>query len=80
MVAEHVMTVYETLERPLLPVLAAMERRGISVDRQVLSRLSGEFAQRGADLSQCSRDRGAGGAAANSERGARARARSGAPG
>jgi DNA polymerase-1 len=50
MVAEHVMTVYETLERPLLPVLARMERRGISVDRQVLSRLSGEFAQRGAAL------------------------------
>ena len=50
MVAEHVMSVYETLERPLLPVLARMERRGISVDRQVLSRLSGEFAQRGAAL------------------------------
>jgi DNA polymerase-1 len=50
MVAEHVMTVYETLERPLLPVLARMERRGVSVDRQVLSRLSGEFAQRGAAL------------------------------
>jgi DNA polymerase I len=50
MVAERVMTVYETLERPLLPVLARMERRGISVDRQVLSRLSGEFAQRGAAL------------------------------
>jgi DNA polymerase-1 len=50
MVAEHVMTVYETLERPLLPVLARMERRGISIDRQVLSRLSGEFAQRGAAL------------------------------
>ena len=50
MVAEHVTGVYETLERPLLPVLARMERRGISVDRQVLSRLSGEFAQRGAAL------------------------------
>ena len=50
MVAEHVTTVYETLERPLLPVLARMERRGISVDRQVLSRLSGEFAQRAAGL------------------------------
>src|SRR6267154_1864841 len=50
MIAEHVMTVYETLERPLLPVLARMERRGISVDRQVLSRLSGDFAQRGAAL------------------------------
>ena len=44
--AERVTTVYETLERPLVPVLARMERRGISIDRQVLSRLSGEFAQR----------------------------------
>ena len=46
MAAEHVATVYETLERPLVPVLARMEGRGISIDRQVLSRLSGEFAQR----------------------------------
>ncbi len=43
--AEHMTTVYETLERPLVAVLARMERRGISIDRQVLSRLSGEFAQ-----------------------------------
>jgi DNA polymerase-1 len=50
MVAERVTSVYETLERPLLPVLARMERRGIAVDRQVLSRLSGEFAQRSAGL------------------------------
>jgi DNA polymerase-1 len=48
--AEHVLTVYETLERPLLPVLARMERRGISIDRNVLSRLSGEFAQEAASL------------------------------
>ena len=45
---DHVTTVYETLERPLAEVLARMERRGISIDRQVLSRLSGEFAQRAA--------------------------------
>ena len=44
--AEHVATVYETLERPLVPVLARMEGRGISIDRQMLSRLSGEFAQK----------------------------------
>jgi DNA polymerase-1 len=50
MAAEHTTTVYETLERPLVPVLARMERRGISIDRQVLSRLSGEFAQRSAAL------------------------------
>ena len=48
--AEHVLTVYETLERPLLAVLAHMERRGISIDQQVLSRLSGEFAQEAAGL------------------------------
>ena len=43
-------TVYETLERPLVPVLARMERRGVLVDRQRLSRLSGDFAQRMAAL------------------------------
>jgi DNA polymerase I len=48
--AERVSSVYETLERPLIPVLARMEQRGISIDRQVLSRLSGEFAQRAAAL------------------------------
>ena len=48
--AEQVTSVYETLERPLVPVLARMERRGISIDRQVLSRLSGEFAQRAGAL------------------------------
>ncbi|MCA6112102.1 DNA polymerase I [Bradyrhizobium cenepequi] len=45
LVAERITTVYETLERPLVSVLARMERRGISIDRQVLSRLSGDFAQ-----------------------------------
>ncbi|MEZ5788312.1 MAG: DNA polymerase I [Xanthobacteraceae bacterium] len=50
LIAEHVTTVYETLERPLVPVLMRMERRGIAIDRQVLSRLSGEFAQKAAAL------------------------------
>ncbi len=50
--AERVVTVYETLERPLLAVLARMERRGISIDRDVLSRLSGEFAQEAAGLEE----------------------------
>src|SRR5450432_537265 len=45
LVAERMTAVYETLERPLVTVLARMERRGISIDRQVLSRLSGDFAQ-----------------------------------
>src|SRR5215475_3131251 len=48
--SERVVSVYETLERPLVAVLARMERRGISIDRQVLSRLSGEFAQRSGAL------------------------------
>jgi len=43
--AEGLMSVYERLERPLVDVLARMEERGISVDRQVLSRLSGDLAQ-----------------------------------
>ncbi len=43
--AEGMTTVYETLERPMPVVLARMERRGICVDRAILSRLSGEFAQ-----------------------------------
>ncbi|MCB4767490.1 DNA polymerase I [Ancylobacter sp. Lp-2] len=45
LVAERKSTVYETLERPLVTVLANMERRGILIDRQMLSRLSGDFAQ-----------------------------------
>jgi DNA polymerase I len=43
--AEGLMQVYETLERGMPDCLAKMERRGISIDRQILSRLSGEFAQ-----------------------------------
>jgi DNA polymerase-1 len=46
LVAERMTNVYETLERPLVPVLARMEARGIKVDRQILSRMSGEFAQK----------------------------------
>ncbi|WP_134498646.1 DNA polymerase I [Microvirga pakistanensis] len=45
LVAEHRATVYETLERPLVDVIARMEMRGILVDRQILSRLSGDFSQ-----------------------------------
>ena len=43
--AERKASVYERLERPMVPVLARMEMRGISIDRQMLSRLSGDFAQ-----------------------------------
>ncbi|OYU91040.1 MAG: DNA polymerase I [Bradyrhizobiaceae bacterium PARB1] len=48
--AERMNTVYETLERPLIAVLARMERRGISIDRQVLSKLSADFAQTAARI------------------------------
>jgi DNA polymerase-1 len=47
---EQVTTVYETLERPLSPVLVQMERNGIKVDRDVLSRMSNTFAQKMAGL------------------------------
>ncbi|MGH6864716.1 MAG: DNA polymerase I [Methyloceanibacter sp.] len=43
--AEAVTAVYETLERPLQPVLAEMERTGVKVDRATLASLSGSFAQ-----------------------------------
>ncbi|HTZ67959.1 MAG TPA: DNA polymerase I [Roseiarcus sp.] len=46
LVAEKMTTVYERLERPLVEVLARMERRGISIDRDMLSRLTGDFSQR----------------------------------
>jgi len=46
----HVTTVYETLERPLVPVLAEMEMHGIKVDRDHLSRMSNNFAQKMAGL------------------------------
>ncbi len=36
--------VYERVDRPLIPVVAQMERHGIKVDRQALARLSEEFA------------------------------------
>jgi DNA polymerase-1 len=43
--AESVTTVYETLERPLAPVLALMERTGVMVERATLASLSLSFAQ-----------------------------------
>ena len=46
----RVTTVYETLERPLIPVLARMEMAGVQVDRETLSRMSGAFAQKMAGL------------------------------
>ncbi|MEK1851720.1 MAG: DNA polymerase I [Phyllobacterium sp.] len=52
LVADGLVSVYERLERPLIPVLARMEERGISVDRQILSRLSGDLAQSAAAIEE----------------------------
>jgi len=46
----RVTSVYESLERPLVPVLVDMEMKGIKVDRDVLSRMSNGFAQKMAGL------------------------------
>ncbi len=43
--AEGKRTVYETLERPLISVLADMESAGIMIDPDLLRRLSNDFAQ-----------------------------------
>ena len=50
LVREHLVTVYETLERPLVAIIAAMERRGVLVDGDILRRLTAEFTQRMAQL------------------------------
>ena len=42
--------IYETVDRPLIPVVAGMEREGIKVDRARLAELSGEFAEQCAAL------------------------------
>ena len=50
LLAEHMVTVYETYDRPLIPVLAAMERAGIAVDRGELEAMSVEFGRRMVEL------------------------------
>ena len=52
LVADRLATVYETLERPLVAVLAGMERTGIKVDVSVLGALSRDFERRGAALAE----------------------------
>lgn len=46
LVDARLVTVYETLERPLIPVIADMERAGIRIDKGELRRLSQNFAER----------------------------------
>jgi DNA polymerase I len=50
LLAMRKVAVYETLERPLVPVLMNMEREGVSVDRSVLAKLSSEFATKQAAI------------------------------
>ena len=50
LVGEHLVSVYETIERPLVPVLASMERNGIRVDPKMLKKLSNDFEKRMAQL------------------------------
>ena len=49
LVEERLATVYETLERPIAPILATMEATGIIVDRRHLETLSSIFGQRMAE-------------------------------
>jgi DNA polymerase I len=46
LVAGHMLAFYETIERPLVPAVAAMEHAGIKVDRGALGELSVDFARR----------------------------------
>jgi DNA polymerase-1 len=50
--AEHLTTVYETIERPLVPVIVAMERAGIKADAKALTALSKDFGKRAAKLEE----------------------------
>lgn len=43
--ADNVVRVYERVDRPLVPVISRMERRGIKVDREYLAKLSRDFAE-----------------------------------
>jgi DNA polymerase-1 len=49
---EHMVGVYETIERPLIPVLLGMEQAGIKVDAPQLRALSSAFEKRMLELEQ----------------------------
>ncbi len=49
---EKVERVYQMVDRPLVPVIARMEREGVKVDREALSGLSSEFNIQIADLEE----------------------------
>ncbi|MCW5752602.1 MAG: DNA polymerase I, partial [Alphaproteobacteria bacterium] len=50
LLAQRMVSVYETLERPLIPVLRAMEAEGVRIDVDVLRELSADFARRMVEL------------------------------
>jgi DNA polymerase-1 len=50
LVREHMAAFYETIERPLPPIVAAMENEGIKVDRDALAQLSRDFERRIGDV------------------------------
>ena len=50
LVEDRMTTLYETVERPLIPVVAAMEREGVLVDPTALRDLSKDFGRRMGDL------------------------------
>lgn len=50
LLTEQQCTLYETLERPLIPILVDMEYRGIKVDPLVLKKLSHDFGKRLEDI------------------------------
>ncbi|MCZ6845785.1 MAG: DNA polymerase I, partial [Alphaproteobacteria bacterium] len=50
--ADHMTTLYETIERPLVPVIVAMERAGIKADAAALITLSKDFGKRAAKLEE----------------------------
>jgi len=50
LVREHMSAFYETIERPLVPVVAAMEDAGVKVDQRALADLSRDFARRIAEI------------------------------
>jgi DNA polymerase I len=50
LLAEKLLAVYETIDRPLVPAVARMEMAGIKVDSAELKRLSADFARRLVDL------------------------------
>jgi len=47
---EHMTSVYENIERPLIPIIAQMELDGIKIDPAILKNMSDEFGKTLADL------------------------------